>query len=73
VDEVLRKTGLATSAIDRVFLTGGSSRVPAVARRFANRFGAVKIETGGELVSIAQGLALIGASGDARKWQARWA
>ena len=47
--------------IDKVFLTGGSSFVPAVRRLFADRFGEAKLESGGELVSIATGLALIGA------------
>lgn len=47
-------------AIDRVFLTGGSSFVPAVRRMFVEQFGAEVIESGGEFESIAAGLALIG-------------
>lgn len=46
--------------IDRVFLTGGSSFVPAVRRMFVERFGPEVIESGGEFESIAAGLALIG-------------
>jgi hypothetical chaperone protein len=71
VDQVLRKTGLAPGAIDRVFLTGGSSYVPAVRRLFVERFGAGRIETGDQLLSIAKGLALIGASGESAKWSVR--
>jgi hypothetical chaperone protein len=41
-----------------VFLTGGSSFVPAVRRIFENRFGVSKIRTGDEFTSVARGLAL---------------
>jgi hypothetical chaperone protein len=44
--------------VDKVFLTGGSSFVPAVRRIFSSRFGESKIETGGEFTSVARGLAL---------------
>ena len=56
----MARSGLAPDAIDRVFLTGGTSFVPAVRALFQNRFGAERIETGGEFESIAAGLALIG-------------
>jgi hypothetical chaperone protein len=71
VEEALARAGLAPEAIDRVFLTGGSSFVPAVRRRFAERFGAEKLEGGGELVSIASGLAWMGAEGDLDSWTER--
>jgi hypothetical chaperone protein len=58
VDRVLATSGLAPSDIDRVFLTGGSSFVPAVRRIFDERFGAERVRTGGEMVSVATGLAL---------------
>ena len=67
-DEALARSGLAPADVDRVFLTGGSSFVPAVRRLFANRFGEAKLESGGELVSIATGLALIGAADDSAEW-----
>jgi hypothetical chaperone protein len=51
-----------------VFLTGGSSFVPAVRRLFARRFGEAKLEGGGELVSIASGLAYMGAERDLDQW-----
>ena len=68
VDSVLRKTGLSAGGIDRVFLTGGSSYVPAVRRLFVERFGQDRIDTGEQLLSIAKGLALISARGDVRQW-----
>ena len=67
-DEALAKAGLAPGDIDKVFLTGGSSFVPAVRRLFAERFGEAKLEGGAELVSIATGLALIGAEQDTAQW-----
>jgi hypothetical chaperone protein len=67
-DEALARAGLAPSEIDKVFLTGGSSFMPAVRRLFEDRFGAAKLESGGELVSIATGLALIGREADAGEW-----
>ena len=67
-DEALAKAGLQPGDIDKVFLTGGSSFVPAVRRLFADRFGEAKLESGGELVSIATGLALIGAEQDTAEW-----
>ena len=70
LDEVLARTGTEASAIDKVFLTGGTSFVPAVRRIFTRRFGEGKIESGGELLSIAHGLALIGEGGDVAQWTA---
>ncbi|MFN7011156.1 MAG: Hsp70 family protein [Allorhizobium sp.] len=70
LDEVLAQTGTAPGAIDKVFLTGGTSFVPAVRRIFTERFDASRIETGGELVSIAHGLALIGERDDIAQWVA---
>ena len=60
VDQAMERSGLAPEAIDRVFLTGGTSFVPAVRGLFTERFGAGKVTTGGEFVSVAEGLALIG-------------
>ena len=67
-DDAVAKAGVTTDQIDKVFLTGGSSFVPAVRRLFADRFGEAKLESGGELVSIATGLALIGALPDTAEW-----
>lgn len=58
VEALLSKTGVQPGEIDVVFLTGGSSFVPAVRRIFETRFGQEKIRTGGEFTSVARGLAL---------------
>lgn len=68
LDTVLAKTATPFGEIDRVFLTGGTSFVPAVRRLFENRFGKERIESGGELLSIAHGLALIGERDDVTTW-----
>lgn len=70
LDEVLEKTNTAAGDVDKVFLTGGTSFVPAVRRIFTRRFDGGKIESGGELLSIAHGLALIGESDDVAQWAA---
>ena len=62
VDGLLRRTRVPAAAVERVFLTGGSSLVPAVRRIFARRFGEEKLRSGGELTSVASGLALRAAS-----------
>ncbi len=58
VDRLLDATGVPPGDIDHVFLTGGSSFVPAVRRIFVDRFGLPKITGGEELTSVATGLAL---------------
>lgn len=70
LDDVLTKTNTTAAQIDKVFLTGGTSFVPAVRKIFTERFDTDKIESGGELLSIAHGLALIGESGDMEQWSA---
>jgi len=58
VDALLADCSVARGDVDRVFLTGGSSLVPAVRALFAERFGEERIRSGDELVSVASGLAL---------------
>jgi hypothetical chaperone protein len=58
VDSLLETSGISRSQVDRVFLTGGSSLVPAVRRIFEVRFGEQRIRTGNEFISVARGLAL---------------
>lgn len=60
IDAALADAGLAAGQVDRVFLTGGTSLVPAVRGLFIDRFGAERITGGGEFVSVAEGLALMG-------------
>jgi len=57
LDDVLARAGVAAGDIDRVFATGGTSLVPAVRARLADRFGAGKLVGGEELTSVAWGLA----------------
>lgn len=71
VDEALADAGLAPDQIDRVFLTGGSSLVPAVRRIFHRRFDPLRIAAGSELESIASGLALMGWERDLSRWTMR--
>ena len=68
LDELLVKTGTDAGSVDKIFLTGGTSFVPAVRRIFTERFAAGRIESGGELISIAHGLALIGERDDIEQW-----
>jgi hypothetical chaperone protein len=60
IDEALSRARVDPDRIDRVFLTGGTSFVPAVQALFTQRFGTEKVSGGGEFVSVAEGLALIG-------------
>lgn len=70
MDQALVRAGIAAADVDRVFLTGGSSLIPAIRTMFDRRFGADRIATGGELTSIAHGLALIGEESDPAEWAA---
>jgi hypothetical chaperone protein len=58
VDGLLETTGISPGAVDRVFLTGGTSFVPAVRRIFETRFTQPRVRTGNEFTSVARGLAL---------------
>ena len=58
VETLLKTTRTDIQQIDRVFLTGGTSLVPAVQRIFENRFGRHKLSSGDEFTSVAKGLAL---------------
>lgn len=58
VDGLLASTGIGPRQVDRVFLTGGTSLVPAVRRIFESRFTPARIRAGNEFTSVAQGLAL---------------
>jgi len=70
MDQALGRAEVLPAEIDRVFLTGGSSLIPAIRAMFDRRFGAERIATGGELTSIAHGLALIGEESDPAEWAA---
>jgi hypothetical chaperone protein len=68
LDTVMTRANMGDTEIDRVFLTGGTSFVPAVRAMFEKRFDKGRIETGGELLSIAHGLALIGERDNIAEW-----
>ncbi|WP_420143151.1 Hsp70 family protein [Sphingobium sp.] len=70
VDKALAKANVTPDTIDRVFLTGGSSLIPAIRNIFRARFGDDRLATGGELTSIAHGLALIGEEANLAEWAA---
>ena len=57
VDGLLASSGVDARTVDRVFLTGGTSFVPAVRRIFESRFGRERVITGNEFTSVASGLA----------------
>jgi hypothetical chaperone protein len=58
VERLLKKAGADGGDVNKVFLTGGSSFVPAVRRIFAHRFGEDRLVAGDEFSSVARGLAL---------------
>ena len=58
LDDTLARAGVSASEVDCVFMTGGTAFVPVVRRLFEARFGAAKLRSGDELMSIASGLAL---------------
>ena len=62
VDGLLEVSDVTPETVDQVFLTGGTSFVPAVRRIFERRFGVERVRTGGEFTSVARGLAVSAAS-----------
>ncbi len=53
---LLERAQLRPDAIQAVFLTGGSSQIPAVRRLFAKRFGEARLRTADAFTSVAEGL-----------------
>ena len=68
VEAALTKAQMSPDQIDHVFLTGGSSLIPAVRKLFEQRFGEDRIAQGNELTSIAHGLAMMAADPDLPSW-----
>jgi hypothetical chaperone protein len=59
VDRLLTTCGVAPQDVDAVFMTGGSSFVPAIRKLFAQKFGAeTPVRAGEEFTSVAEGLAI---------------
>jgi hypothetical chaperone protein len=61
IDRALTSAGMTEASVDAVFLTGGTSYVPAVRRLFSRRFAADRILQGDAFQSVASGLALLAA------------
>ena len=68
VEQAVEKAGLTFEGIDRVFLTGGTSFVPAIREAFEKRFPDAMVTSSNQFDSIANGLALIGQSADIERW-----
>jgi hypothetical chaperone protein len=59
VDRLLAKCAVAPADVDAIFMTGGSSFVPAIRKLFMEKFGATTpIRAGQEFTSVAEGLAI---------------
>lgn len=61
MDETVRQADLTEAGIDSVFITGGTSFVPAVKASISSRFRSGTVVAGDEFVSVASGLAFYGA------------
>jgi len=59
VDRLLTTCSVAPQDVDAIFMTGGSSFVPAIRKLFAQKFGAeTPVRAGEEFTSVAEGLAI---------------
>ncbi|MBC2884523.1 Hsp70 family protein [Ochrobactrum sp. CM-21-5] len=72
VEQAVGTAGLEFANIDRVFLTGGTSFVPAIRTVFENRFSQAMVTSSNQFDSIATGLALIGQDADIARWAVKW-
>jgi hypothetical chaperone protein len=63
LDRALRQAGTPTGEIEAVFMTGGTSHVPAVRALFERRFGRARLHLGDAFRSVAGGLALLALDG----------
>ena len=68
VDQALSRAGVGADEIERVFLTGGTSFVPAIRNLFVDRFGEARLTSADQFESIAYGLALIGQTETPERW-----
>jgi len=58
VDRLLARCAIGADKIDAVFMTGGSSFVPAIRRIFEEKFPGKPLRVGSEFTSVAEGLAI---------------
>lgn len=68
VDKALADADVPAGEIEKVFLTGGTSFVPAIRRLFTDRFGEERLTSADQFESIAYGLALIGQTAEPERW-----
>lgn len=68
ITATLHDAGIEAADIDTVFLTGGTSFVPAVQQLFRHRFDGAAIESRDQLISVANGLALIAKEEGSSAW-----
>ena len=61
LDATLAQAKFGPDKIDAVFLTGGTSHIPALRKIFEQRFGAKKLHSDNPFQSVAAGLALLAA------------
>jgi hypothetical chaperone protein len=59
IDVALERADVTVETVDSVFMTGGTSYVPAVRRLFEQRFGQEKLRYGDAFNWVASGLAAI--------------
>lgn len=64
LEDTLARANVSARDVDCVFMTGGTAFVPVVRREFERRFGAQKLRSGDELMSIASGLAMLAGAPD---------
>lgn len=59
VDRLMNRFNVTAKEVDAIFMTGGSSFVPAIRRLFEKKFGdGTPIRAGQEFTSVAEGLAI---------------
>jgi len=60
VTKLFEESNLTAPQVDHVFLTGGTSFVPAIRELMASRFAGAQFSAEDEFISVAAGLALVG-------------
>ena len=60
ITKLFEETNLTPAQVDRMFLTGGTSFVPAIRELVAARFPSADLSAEDEFISVGAGLALFG-------------
>ena len=58
MDEVIRGAGMTGNEIEKVLITGGSSKIPAFTKLLAEKFGREKLVLGNRFTYVGMGLAV---------------